>query len=495
MPQGFSSMRPPMQNKQMPMPRQMPQRPPVEKLGAAVMAEAPQEMKDAGRFGDSELAHVTEGEIVIPLDVQTPELISFLKQSFQQAGVPFERYVVSDDESGDMGNPETGQSEFFLGKVGKILGKAAPIIGAATGFPMAGQIAGAVLGGMGGEEGASGASGGVSGMSPSRTLLPAPVEAATRQPSSMNVGSVNYSSIEEPTYIKGNDSSSFASDTGLSGMTPFNPSTGRREYYGCNSKNPMTGKKEYYGNSINPKTNMREFAGELYYGAPRNQREAELRTLMPGVGFGGGNADAMVLAKYGATTLNSVSAPDSPWKGGVPGQPAATPAASSPAPSAPVSTPAKQPTIMSYTPAAQKGGGAGFYLLSDGTKVSDNDMLNYQSKNLPGWRGDVDQQRIVGTSYGTAVTASQPATTPSAQPVVTPVTASQPPVTSDTPQKSYTDAPVLSSTQEPTATSSSSTSSTPGVGSFSTLSPRRTMRFRGGRSEGGGRSGAYARNF
>jgi len=470
-------MRPPRQNMQSPQnmqnpPMQRDARPPVEKMGSAVMAkgEGVEELASKGRFGDTEMVHATEGEIVIPLDVQTPELISFLKQSFQQAGVPFERYVVSDDESGEMGNPETGNSEFFLGKVGKILGKAAPIIGAATGFPMAGQIAGAVLGGMGGEE-ASGASGGVSGMSPSRTLLPAPVEAATRQPSSMNVGSVNYSSIEDPTYIKGNDSSSFASDTGLSSM---NPATGRKEFYGCNSKNPMTGRKEYYGNSVNPKTSMREFAGWDVSSA--TQWGIQNGYLKPGEVAQGGLLNSRVASAGGnaqSVYQSAMSAANAP---------AAAPA------------PAKQPTIMSYTPAAQKGGAAGFYLLSDGTKVSDNDMLNYQSKNLPGWRGDVDQQRIVGTSYGTPVTAPQPTATPAAQPTVTPVTASQPTTTS-TPEKSYTDAPVLASTQDNASTSASTTTSTPDVGGFSTLSPRRTMRFRGGRSEGGGRSGAYARNF
>lgn len=61
-------------------------------------------------------------------------------------------------------------------------------------------------------------------------------------------------------------------------------------------------------------------------------------------------------------------------------------------------------TIAQYIPAPQKGGGEGFYLLSDGTKVSESEMSAYQAKQSPGWRGDIDQQRILGQNYGKAQT-------------------------------------------------------------------------------------------
>lgn len=59
-------------------------------------------------------------------------------------------------------------------------------------------------------------------------------------------------------------------------------------------------------------------------------------------------------------------------------------------------------TIAQYVPAPQKGGGEGFYILSDGTKVSESEMSTYQAKQTPGWRGDIDQQRILGQNYGQA---------------------------------------------------------------------------------------------
>lgn len=57
-------------------------------------------------------------------------------------------------------------------------------------------------------------------------------------------------------------------------------------------------------------------------------------------------------------------------------------------------------TIMQYIPPAAKGGAPGFYLLADGTKISESDMTNFMAKEKPGFRGDIDQQRIIGMTYG-----------------------------------------------------------------------------------------------
>jgi hypothetical protein len=47
-----------------------------------------------GRHGDTELAHLTEGEMVIPPHILTPELHAELAQAFAAAGADMGRYTV-----------------------------------------------------------------------------------------------------------------------------------------------------------------------------------------------------------------------------------------------------------------------------------------------------------------------------------------------------------------------------------------------------------------
>jgi hypothetical protein len=138
-----------------------------------------------GRYGDTQMAHVTEGEIVLPLDVQDKPLLMAVNDAFSRAKVPVERYVVKGEEDrrneeqskaeamedpadrqgydGDMNsvsqiNPETGEEEFFLKGLGKLVKGVAkvalPIAGAAlgsmVGMPQLGAMAGSALSGGGG---------------------------------------------------------------------------------------------------------------------------------------------------------------------------------------------------------------------------------------------------------------------------------------------------------------------------------------------------------
>ena len=90
-----------------------------------------QKMADKGRMGDSVVAHLTPGEIVLPREViDDPEMTSMLKQYFIEKNIPFDRFVVGTDENSI--NPETGMPEFGWWKKAvnfgkKALGAVAPL--------------------------------------------------------------------------------------------------------------------------------------------------------------------------------------------------------------------------------------------------------------------------------------------------------------------------------------------------------------------------------
>jgi len=64
-----------------------------------------------GRRGDTKVAHVTPGEVVIPARLQTPELLAALRAAAKQAGIDPARLVVGSDHNSV--NPGTGQAEFY----------------------------------------------------------------------------------------------------------------------------------------------------------------------------------------------------------------------------------------------------------------------------------------------------------------------------------------------------------------------------------------------
>jgi hypothetical protein len=81
-----------------------------------------------GRGGDTELAHLTPGEVVVPPQLQTPEVIQALQRAAQNAGVDLARYTAGSQASSV--NPETGLDEYRystlrctdLSPLGKCLG-------------------------------------------------------------------------------------------------------------------------------------------------------------------------------------------------------------------------------------------------------------------------------------------------------------------------------------------------------------------------------------
>lgn len=126
--------------------------------GIANFEEIASRMSSYGRFGDDTVAHLQKGEIIVPkaLIEQNPVLKESIFNHLKELGIEDpERYVVG--SSANSINPDTGMPEFFLGKilkgvknifkkVGKVLKKAAPIIGSFLLTPMFGPIYGAALG-------------------------------------------------------------------------------------------------------------------------------------------------------------------------------------------------------------------------------------------------------------------------------------------------------------------------------------------------------------
>ena len=126
--------------------------------GIANFEEVASRMSSYGRFGDDTVAHLQKGEIIVPkaLIEQNPVLKESIFNHLKELGIEDpERYVVG--SSANSINPDTGMPEFFLGKilkgvknifkkVGKVLKKAAPTIGAILLTPVFGPVFGAALG-------------------------------------------------------------------------------------------------------------------------------------------------------------------------------------------------------------------------------------------------------------------------------------------------------------------------------------------------------------
>jgi hypothetical protein len=102
-----------------------------------------------GRYEDSYIVHAADGETVIPSEVfdENPSLKEDLFKQMRAMGVEPERYIVGNELNSI--NPVTGQPEFFFKKIGKMLKKAAPIIGSVVGFAVGGPAGAAIGSGLG----------------------------------------------------------------------------------------------------------------------------------------------------------------------------------------------------------------------------------------------------------------------------------------------------------------------------------------------------------
>jgi hypothetical protein len=74
-----------------------------------VIPAAADELASKGRFGDTEIGHLTPGEIVVPVQAQTPGVLRAIKGAMGEANLDFGRYVVGGP---NRVNPKTGAPEF-----------------------------------------------------------------------------------------------------------------------------------------------------------------------------------------------------------------------------------------------------------------------------------------------------------------------------------------------------------------------------------------------
>ena len=78
--------------------------------------------EQTGRGGDSVMAHLTVGEIVVPIDAQSEEVLMAIKKAFEDQGIDPLEFVVGMAQNKI--NPQTGNPEFFFSSLKKKLKKA-----------------------------------------------------------------------------------------------------------------------------------------------------------------------------------------------------------------------------------------------------------------------------------------------------------------------------------------------------------------------------------
>jgi len=71
-------------------------------------------MQNMGRYGDTRMAHVAPGEMVVPRQVMqnNPQMAQGIASAISSEGVDPRRYMVGTPQNSI--NPNTGQPEFFL---------------------------------------------------------------------------------------------------------------------------------------------------------------------------------------------------------------------------------------------------------------------------------------------------------------------------------------------------------------------------------------------
>jgi len=114
--------------------------------GILNLPEATDKLAKMGRKGDVYIAHLSEGETVVPLGVfdKNPEAKELLFKSIRELGLEPEQFVVGNELNSI--NPETGLPEFgVFSFVKRLIKKVAPIVGTVVGYMYGGPM-GATIG-------------------------------------------------------------------------------------------------------------------------------------------------------------------------------------------------------------------------------------------------------------------------------------------------------------------------------------------------------------
>ena len=114
------------------------------------LADARFALSIQGRFGDTMIGHLTPGEMVLPRPIaDDPVLKRQLFEAFDRHELNPHQYQVGHFDNSI--NPMTGAPEFgFFKELGKLVKKAAPVIGSVVGFALGGPPGAAIGGGIGG---------------------------------------------------------------------------------------------------------------------------------------------------------------------------------------------------------------------------------------------------------------------------------------------------------------------------------------------------------
>jgi len=113
------------------------------------------EQAKMGRFGDSIVAHLTPGELTIPVQLQSPAVLKAVREEFARIKVDPSKFVAGSPTGSR--NPATGNQEFALlgGLLPTILGVVGGVAGSAI-APGIGTVAGGALGSAAGEAASGG---------------------------------------------------------------------------------------------------------------------------------------------------------------------------------------------------------------------------------------------------------------------------------------------------------------------------------------------------
>ena len=84
----------------------------LEQARAHIKKRMAEDLARQGRGGDTEVAHVALGELVVPAALQSPALLAVLARAAAEHNIPLERLRVGSRQNSV--NPETGVAEFGL---------------------------------------------------------------------------------------------------------------------------------------------------------------------------------------------------------------------------------------------------------------------------------------------------------------------------------------------------------------------------------------------
>lgn len=247
-----------------------------------------------GRFGDDSIAHVQQGELIVPHSIQTPQVMNAVKQEFNRNNVPMERYIVGSEKNSE--NPDTGKGEYFLSAL------------ASAALPTVVSFAADKIMG-GGDSGAGTPNPQDATSPPNANRLPEPVQATNERPDPKRfLHGVGFIPLQDDA-VQSKEPVVMGQPSSLipSGGNSMNPITNKPEYYDFSSYGaPKGSMKDNPGmdyrskNSKNPKTGMSEFYDPI---TPSGLTRSANQEAKRKAGYTGGFSDPNEFQNWARTNL------------------------------------------------------------------------------------------------------------------------------------------------------------------------------------------------